>query len=65
MDDTGLLIPIIILVLLEFALTGAALYSVFTHKTYKRGTRLIWVLVSLIEIVGPIIYFVFGRSDEE
>lgn len=64
MNDSGLLIPIIILILLELALTGAALFSIFTHKTYKRGTRLIWVLVSLIEIVGPIIYFVFGRSDE-
>lgn len=64
MNDMGLIIPIAILILLEIALTGAALYSIFTHQTYKRGTRLIWVLVSLIEIIGPILYFVFGRSDE-
>ena len=62
--DSGLLIPIVILIVLELALTGAALYSVFTHKTYKFGKRWMWVLISLIEIVGPIIYFVFGRSDE-
>ncbi len=62
--DSGLLIPIVILVFLEMLLTGAALIHIFTHKTYKTGTRLIWVLVSLIEIVGPIIYFIFGRSDE-
>jgi len=62
--DSGLLIPIIILAFLELILTGAALVHIFTHTTYKTGTRLIWVLVSLIEIVGPIIYFIFGRSDE-
>jgi hypothetical protein len=62
--DSGLLIPIVILIVLELILTGAALYSVFTHKTYKFGKRWMWVLISLIEIVGPIIYFVFGRSDE-
>jgi len=62
--DSGLLIPIVILAFLELILTGAALIHIFTHTKYKTGTRLIWVLVSLIEIVGPIIYFVFGRSDE-
>lgn len=62
--DSGLLIPIVILIVLELSLTGAALYSVFTHKTYKFGKRWMWVLISLIEIVGPIIYFVYGRSDE-
>lgn len=62
--DSGLLIAIVILVVLELMLTGAALYSVFTHTTYKTGKRWMWVLISLIEIVGPIIYFVFGRSDE-
>jgi len=62
--DSGLLIPIVILVFLEMVLTGAALYSVFTHTTYKVGKRWMWVLICLIEIVGPIIYFIFGRSDE-
>jgi len=64
MNDMGLIITIAVLILMELALTGAALYSIFSHTTYKRGTRLIWVLVSLIEIIGPILYFVFGRSDE-
>ena len=62
--DSGLLIAIIVLAVLELILTGAALFHIFTHNTYKTGNRLIWVLVSLIEIVGPIIYFIFGRSDE-
>lgn len=62
--DSEIIIPIVILAVLEMILTGAALVHIFTHKKYKTGTRLIWVLVSLIEIVGPIIYFIFGRSDE-
>lgn len=55
------LIPIIII---ELALTIAALVHILTHKTYKIGTRTIWVIVSFIQIIGPIIYFIFGRSDE-
>jgi heme/copper-type cytochrome/quinol oxidase subunit 4 len=55
------LIPIIIL---ELALTGVALYHILTHKTYKVGTRTIWIIVSFIQIVGPIIYFIYGKSDE-
>lgn len=62
--DSGLLIAIVALAFLELILTGAALIHIFTHDKYKTGNRLIWVLVSLIEIVGPIIYFIFGRSDE-
>ena len=64
MNDLGFLIPIIILGILEIALTIAALYHIFTHQTYKIGNRIVWVLVSFIGIVGPIVYFVFARSDE-
>ena len=55
------LIPIIIL---ELALTIWALVHILTHKTYKIGNRTIWVVVSFIQIIGPIIYFIYGRSDE-
>lgn len=56
------LIPIIIA---EFALLGYTLYHIFTHKNYKRGTRTLWLAVSIIgmSFVGPILYFLFGKEE--
>lgn len=56
-----LLIPIIVL---QLGLTIAAIVHILRHKTYRIGNRTIWILVSFIQIVGPIAYFVFGRGDE-
>lgn len=55
------LIPIIII---ELGLTIAALVHIFTHKKYRFGNRVLWVIVSFVQIIGPIVYFIFGRSDE-
>lgn len=55
------LIPVIII---ELSLTIYALVHVLTHRTYKTGTRTVWIIVSFIQIIGPIIYLIFGKSDE-
>jgi len=60
------LVFLIPLAIIEVGLMVAALIHIFTHKTYKMGNRWIWVpLVILINIIGPVLYFVLGRSDEE
>lgn len=53
------------LVILQFALLGYTLYHILTHKTYKRGTRALWLVVTLVlmNYVGPILYFVLGKED--
>lgn len=56
-----ILVPIIIL---ELSLTIAALIHVLTHKSYKFGNRPFWIFMSFIQIIGPIVYFIFGRGDE-
>lgn len=58
-----LLIPFVIV---EFLLLGYTIYHILTHKTYKRGNRIIWLIVAIVgmEFIGPIIYFVFGKEDE-
>lgn len=56
-----LLIPIIII---ELSLTIAALVHIFTHKKYRIGNRVIWVILSFVSIIGPVIYFIIGRDDE-
>ena len=55
------LIPII---LIELVLWGIALWHILTHKTYKVGTRTLWILVTFIQILGPIAYLIWGRSDD-
>jgi hypothetical protein len=53
------------LVVLEFALFGYTLCHILTHKTYKRGNRALWLVVTIVfmNFVGPILYFVLGKED--
>lgn len=58
-------LPILIpLMVLQLALTGAALWHVLTHKTYKFGNRPLWIVLSFVQFIGPLVYFIFGRGDE-
>lgn len=59
-------LPFIIpLVMIQFGLFFYTLYHILTHSHYKRGNRVLWILVIVIGIqfVGPILYFVFGKED--
>ena len=53
------------LVVLEFGLFGYTLWHILTHKTYKRGNRTIWLIVTIVGMnyVGPILYFILGKED--
>jgi len=55
------LIPIIVI---QVGLTIASLTHVLRHKTYRRGNRVLWIIVSFISIIGPVIYFTLGKEDE-
>ena len=59
-------LPFIIpIALIELGLLIGALVHILTHKTYRTGNRVIWILVVVIfEIIGPIVYFAIGRGDE-
>jgi hypothetical protein len=61
-DFLPFLIP---LVVAQFGLLGYTLYHILTHTHYKRGTRAIWLVVTLVlmNFVGPILYFVLGKED--
>lgn len=66
MPDIKEMLPFLIpLVVVEFALLGYTLYHILTHKTYKRGSRGLWIAVVLIgmNFIGPILYFLLGRED--
>ena len=66
MDKITELLPFLIpLAIVQFALLGYTLYHILTHKTYKRGTRTLWLVVAIIgmEFIGPILYLLFGKED--
>lgn len=62
MEFLPFLIPLIIV---QFSLLTYTLYHIFTHEHYKRGTRAIWVAVTIVlmNFVGPILYFLLGKED--
>ena len=66
-EDLKEYLPFLIpLAVLQLGLMIAALVSIFRHKKYKTANRAVWVVVSLlISIIGPILYFVLGKPDEE
>ena len=65
MNATDILPFLIPLVIVQFGLLGYTLYHILTHKTYKRGNRTIWLIITLVfmNFVGPILYFLLGKED--
>ncbi len=62
-DSLPLLIPLIVV---ELGLAITALIHVLKHPHYRFGNKIMWVfIVLLVQIIGPIVYFVFGRGDEQ
>ncbi|MDR2543461.1 MAG: PLD nuclease N-terminal domain-containing protein [Treponema sp.] len=56
------LIPLFVV---QLGLMIASLVHIFRHNKYKMGNRPLWVAVCLlVNIIGPVLYFVIGRSDE-
>lgn len=66
MNEIKEMLPFLIpLVAAQFILLAVTLRHILTHKTYKRGTRAMWLLVAVIgmEFIGPILYFLLGKED--
>lgn len=66
MPDINEILPFLIpLVIVEFVLLVYTLHHILTHKTYKRGSRVFWIIVTLagMEFIGPILYFLLGREE--
>ena len=62
MEYLPFLIPILIV---ELALAITALVHVLRHPNYRFGNKAVWIIVVLlIQIIGPVVYFVFGRGEE-
>ncbi len=64
--DSALLLVLLPIILLQLALQVAALLDLKKRKNVVGGNKLVWILVIVIgEMLGPVIYFIFGRKEDE
>lgn len=58
---TAFLIPLIIL---QLILLSTALFNLYRNKKVKIFNVFAWTLIIIfINIIGPVLYFVFGKED--
>ncbi|MDR1238384.1 MAG: PLD nuclease N-terminal domain-containing protein [Propionibacteriaceae bacterium] len=54
------------LVIAQLILAIVALIHVLKHPHYRFGNKPMWILIVLLfQTVGPIVYFIFGRDEEQ
>ena len=66
MDKITEFLPFLIpLIILQFALLAYTLYHILTHTSYKRGSRALWLVVTIVlmNYVGPILYLLLGKEE--
>lgn len=66
MPDVKELLPFIVpLIIMEIALLIFSIRHILTHDTYKRGSRVMWLVIVIVgmEFIGPILYFLLGKED--
>lgn len=61
------ILPLFVPVLLiDIALAVAAVRHILRHPRYRFGNKTMWlVIVVVLLLFGPIIYFVFGKGENE
>ncbi len=60
-DLIKLLLPV---VLLEIILMVLALRDLVRRECVTGGNKVLWgIIIVIFQVIGPIIYFVFGRKD--
>lgn len=67
MTDIKEYLPLIIpLIIVQFGLLAYTIRHILTHENYKRGSRIIWLVVVIVgmEFIGPIAYFLFGKEED-
>lgn len=66
MTNLSDIIPFLIpLIIAEIILLIVTLRHILTHNHYKRGSRVLWIVISVIGIQfwGPLLYFLLGKED--
>lgn len=66
MPEIKEILPFLIpLAIVEFALLIYTLRHILAHRTYRHGSRALWIIVTLVgmQFIGPILYFLLGREE--
>lgn len=65
MDELIRYLPFLLPVFaIQVGLAIFALVDILKHETYRRGSRVLWILVVLLfSIIGPILYFTVGKGE--
>ncbi len=65
LDTIRQILPFLIpLALLQFGLLVWALIDVVKREHVTGGNKVVWILIIvLVGILGPLIYFIFGRKE--
>lgn len=65
MDVQELLPFLIPLIIAEAILLIVTLRHILTHENYKRGSRGMWIVITIVgmQFWGPILYFLLGREE--
>lgn len=55
------------LVIVQFILLAYTVRHILTHDAYRRGSRGLWLAVSIIgmQFWGPVLYFALGRQVDD
>ena len=66
----GILLEYLPVLIPLFAVQAAfgliALVHVLKHPHYRFGNKMMWAfIVMLVNMIGPIVYFIFGRGEEQ
>jgi hypothetical protein len=61
-DMLPFLIPVVII---ELALIIVALVDLIKRERVRGGSKILWALLILfVQVIGPIVYLVFGRLEK-
>ena len=66
-DQVVEMLPFLIpLVVLELGLLVIALIDVIRREKVTGNNKVVWILlIVLFQVIGPIVYFIFGRQETE
>ena len=62
-DYLPILIP---LILLQLILIVLAVRDILKQEQFKFGSRILWLFIAcFVSLIGPILYFAFGKGDQQ
>ena len=65
METRELILLLIPLTIIQIVLMSLALIDLLNRKKVTGGNKFIWAMVIvLINMVGPVLYFVIGRKED-